>query len=52
LAENPSIENGGLTGSLKLKREVVSTRLAKILDALYRGETPPGVVYCSAVTQT
>ena len=52
LAENPSIENGGLTGSLKLKREVVSARLAKTLDALYRGETPPGAVYCSAFTQT
>ncbi len=52
LAENPSIENGGLTGSLKLKREVVTARLANVVDALYQGETPPGVVYCSAAAQS
>jgi long-chain acyl-CoA synthetase len=51
LAENPTIENGELTGSMKLKRAVVNVRLVKVVEALYRGETPPGVLYCSLVTQ-
>jgi long-chain acyl-CoA synthetase len=52
LAENPSIQNGSLTGSLKLKRDVVTARLAKTLDALYRGETPPGVLYCTPAAKS
>jgi hypothetical protein len=35
-----------------LKRDVVTARLAKTLDALYRGETPPGVLYCTPAAKS
>ena len=43
LAENPTVANGGLTGSYKLKREIVTSRLTEIIDSLYLDEAHPGM---------
>jgi len=45
LANNLGIENGELTPNLKLKRMVVSQKLAKIIDSLYSGVIPEGEVH-------
>ena len=44
LAENPTVENGGLTGSYKLKREFVTSQLARVVDSLYLNEALPGLL--------
>ncbi len=45
LTGKPTMINGDLTGSRKLKRWLVAERQAEIIDALYRGEAPPGTLF-------
>jgi long-chain acyl-CoA synthetase len=46
LSGSLTIENGSLTGSMKMKRGVVAGRLATVIDDLYKGQsTLPGVLY-------
>lgn len=47
-----TVANGCLTGSMKIKRAVVTARLAAVIDALYRGETPPGVLHSSSLKKS
>jgi long-chain acyl-CoA synthetase len=61
LSEHPAIENGELTGNLKIRRQVVLTRRAGVVEMLYGG-TPdagdatsrwtqvPGVLHVGAST--
>jgi long-chain acyl-CoA synthetase len=49
LPGSPTVANGDLTGSLKLKRGLVVERLASLIGALYRGETPAGVLLCGSM---
>lgn len=44
-----SIEAGDLTPNLKLKRNIVTQRYAKLIDALYGGEAPQGEVHLGGV---
>jgi len=37
--------DGSLTGSLKMRRAIILERHAMLIDALYRGEMPPGVLH-------
>lgn len=46
LSGSLTVENGSLTGSMKMKRAVVAGRLATVIDDLYKGQsTLPGVLY-------
>ena len=47
LAESPGIANGELTGNLKIRRQTVLTRRAKIVEMLYGGLASqiPGVLH-------
>jgi long-chain acyl-CoA synthetase len=38
-----TVEDGSLTGSMKVKRDVVSARLTGEIEALYRGEALPAM---------
>jgi long-chain acyl-CoA synthetase len=43
-----TVMNGSLTGSMKLKREVLSRRFNQVIDALYQDEAPaPDVIFGS-----
>lgn len=44
-----TVEDGALSGSLKIKRAVVTERLRPVIDALYGQETPPGVLHTGGV---
>jgi long-chain acyl-CoA synthetase len=45
LSNNLTIENGDLTPNLKLKRNVIMQKHAKLIDSLYNGATPEGEVH-------
>lgn len=49
LAGHLSAESGELTGSMKVKRGLIAGRLASVIDEVYQGHTPPGVLYCGGV---
>jgi long-chain acyl-CoA synthetase len=49
LAGGLTAENGDLTGSMKIKRNHVTKRLALVIDDLYQGKTPPGALYCGGL---
>ena len=49
LVNNLSIENGDLTPNLKLKRNVISQKCAKIISSLYNGVFPGGEVHIGGV---
>jgi long-chain acyl-CoA synthetase len=49
LEHDLSAEGGELTANLKLKRQVVSGRLERVIAALYGGATPPGVLHVGSV---
>jgi hypothetical protein len=41
-----NVLDGSLTGSLKLKRDIITTRFQTLIDALYNGDPPPpGVIF-------
>jgi long-chain acyl-CoA synthetase len=42
-----SAENGTLTGSMKIRRNVLARRYASVIDAVYSDEKPQGVIYSS-----
>ena len=44
-----SAEDGGLTGSMKMRRGILTQRYSDIINALYAGETPEGVLYCGGL---
>jgi len=44
-----TVENGELTGSMKVKRSLVAERMAAVIEALYRGEPPPGALHCGGL---
>jgi long-chain acyl-CoA synthetase len=50
LSGSLTIENGSLTGSMKMKRGVVAGRLATVIEDLYQGRnTLPGVLYSGGI---
>jgi len=49
LSGSLTVENGSLTGSMKVKRAVVVERLAGEIEALYRGETVSGMLYSHGI---
>jgi long-subunit acyl-CoA synthetase (AMP-forming) len=49
VVNNLSIENGDLTPNLKLKRNIVQERCAKIIAALYGEVLPEGEVHVGGV---
>ena len=44
-----SAEDGGLTGSMKMRRGILTQRYADMIDALYAGKTPEGVLHCGGL---
>jgi long-chain acyl-CoA synthetase len=44
-----SAEDGALTGSMKMRRGILTQRYADVIDALYEGKTPTGVLYCGGL---
>jgi long-chain acyl-CoA synthetase len=51
LSEHPAIENGELTGNLKIRRQVVLARRAPVVEMLYAGtgQRVPGVLHVGAI---
>ncbi|MBI9049188.1 MAG: SDR family oxidoreductase [Anaerolineaceae bacterium] len=40
-----SAENGALTGSMKMRRGILTKRYSSVIDAVYNGKKPEGVIY-------
>jgi long-chain acyl-CoA synthetase len=40
-----SAENGALTGSMKMRRGILTQRYAPVIDAVYNDEKPQGIIY-------
>jgi long-chain acyl-CoA synthetase len=40
-----SAENGALTGSMKMRRNVMAQRYREVIDAVYNGQIPEGIIY-------
>lgn len=47
-----TVENGGLTGSMKVKRAAVAERLAEVIEALYADRPAPGVLHRQGAPKT
>ncbi|MEG3224899.1 MAG: long-chain fatty acid--CoA ligase, partial [Methanobacteriales archaeon Met13] len=45
ISNDLSIEGGDLTANMKLKREIITTRYLKVIDALYQGPIDPRVLH-------
>ncbi|MBN1320427.1 MAG: AMP-binding protein [Thermoleophilia bacterium] len=47
-----TVENGSLTGSMKVRRAAVAERLADVIEALYADRPAAGVLYCQGAPRT
>jgi long-chain acyl-CoA synthetase len=51
LPDRLTVMNGSLTGSMKLKREVLTSRFSAVIEALYQGATPPQNVIFGSINR-
>ena len=45
-------EDGSLTGSMKIRRGILTERYAAIIEAIYQGTTPENALFCGGINRT